>query len=183
VQRISVLPLVLAVCFTTAMQAQAPAPKPDAEVKKLRSVVGHWTYEGESQPGAWGPGGKSSGKVNCQMILGGSFLQCLATEMGASRETQHLRIDGYDPVNRNFYSQVYFDDGRTDSLALNLTGDTFTWAGKLAISGKQYQFKATFVSAPDSTSATSKFEISLDGKTWMPFSDARYTKVKPAAKK
>jgi hypothetical protein len=183
-QRISILLLVLVVCFATAMQAQAPAPKPGPEVKKLRvGGVGHWTYEGEAKPGPLGPGGKFTGEFTGQMILGGFFFQGRWTEKGPAGETHGLEIDGYDPVNKNFSSGFYSDDGSTFSGVLTITGNTWTYAGRFVVGGKENQFKGTFVLTPDLASATYKTEISADGTTWTPLGESRWTKVKPAAQK
>jgi hypothetical protein len=182
-RRVTILLLALVVCFATAMQAQAQAPKPDPELKKLRVVVGDWTYEGEAKPGPLGPGGKFTGEYTARMILGGFFLQERWTEKGPAGETRGLALDGYDPVNKNFSGEMYSDDGSTLSAVLTITGNTWTFAGKLVAAGKPYQFKGTFVLAADLASGTYKTEISADGKTWTPLGESRWTKAKPAAKK
>ena len=181
--RISVLLFVLVVFLAVAMQAQAPAPKPDPEVKKLHAVVGHWTYEGEAKPAPWCLGGKFTGEYTCQMILGGFFLQCRLTEKSPAGEGRILEIDGYDPVNKNLTHDSYGDDGGRFSGVLTITGNTWTHVGRWVSEGKQYQYKGTFVLAPDLTSGTYKDEISLDGKTWTTCEESRYTKVQPAPKK
>jgi hypothetical protein len=94
-QRISVLLLLLVVCSATAMPAQALAPEPGPEARKLHAAVGHWKYEGELKPGPLGPGGKYTGEMTCQMILGGFFLQCQVSGKEAGRESRLLEIDGY----------------------------------------------------------------------------------------
>ena len=182
-KRISILLLLLVVCFATAMQAQAPAPKPAPELKKLSVIVGHWTYEGEYKTGPLGPGGKFTGEYTARMILGGFFLQAGSTESGPAGETRGLDIEAYDPVNKNFVGNWYLSDGSTFSGGLTVSGNTYTWAGKLVTAGKQYQFKGTFVFAPDLASGTYKQELSADGKTWTPFGESRWTMVPPAAKK
>ena len=60
-----------------------------------------------------------------------------------------------------------------------------TFAGKASSSaGKQGLFKTTDVFAADLMSYTEKLEISIDdGKTWIPYSESKCTKVKPARKK
>jgi hypothetical protein len=179
--RISILLFFLVVCSATAMQAQAP--KPDPEVKKLRSVVGDWTYEGEYKPGPLGPGGKFTGEYTARMILGGFFLQERWTEKGPAGEARSLALDGYDPVNKNFSGEMYSDDGSRITAAFTITGNTWTIPGKLVTGGKQYQFKGTFVLAADLASGTYKTEISVDGTTWTPWFEEKYTKVPPAAKK
>jgi hypothetical protein len=174
---------ILVLCFTTTMQAQAPTPKPGPEVKKLHVLVGRWTYEGEYKPGPLGPGGKVSGEYDGRMILGGFFFEGRATEKGPAGQSRGLEIDGYDPVNKNFSYHYFMDDGSALTGALTVAGNTWTGAAKLVTAGKQYQFKGTFVLAADLASGTFEGEISVDGKTWTPWFEMKYTKVPPAAKK
>ena len=183
VKRISMLLFLSVFCFTTAMQAQAPAPKPDPALKKLSVLVGRWTYEGEFQASPLGPAGKVTGERTYQIILGGFFFQGRWTQKGPAGETQALEITGYDPVNKNLSSEFYFGDGGRASAVLTISGNAWTWAGKGVIGGKQMSFKETFVLAADLMSMTDKGEISTDGKTWTPLFERTHTKVKPAAKK
>jgi len=182
-QRIIVLLFLAVFCSATAMQAQAPAAKPDPEVKKLHADLGHWTYEGEAKPGPGCLGGKFTGEMTCQMILGGFFLQCRFTEKDATGEGRILEIDGYDPVNKNFTHNSYADDGGRFSGVLTITGNTWTYTGRRDNEGKPHQYKGTFVFAPDLASGTFEDEISPDGKTWTTCEESKYTKVKAAAKK
>jgi hypothetical protein len=117
------------------------------------------------------------------MILGGFFLQCQEPGKGPESEMRLLEICGYDPVNKNFPGEFYFSDGTRFSRVLSITGNAWTFAGKLAMAGRQYRFKATFAYAADSTSATEKTELSTDGKTWTPLGEEKWAKAKPAAKK
>jgi hypothetical protein len=182
-QRIRLLLLVLVVFSATAMQAQAPAPKPDPEVKKLHADLGHWTYEGEAKPSPLGPGGKFTGEFDGRMILGSFFFQGWGTDKGPAGEGRYLEIDGYDPVNKNFTSDIYDDDGSRFSGVLTITGNTRTYVGKTVKPGRRYQYKGTFTFAPDLASGTYKEEISLDGKTWIPYGESKWTKAQPAPKK
>ena len=179
--RIRVLLVVLVACFATTVQAQTPTAKPDPEVKKLHVGLGHWTYEGEAKPGPGCLGGKFTGKMTCQMILGGFFLKCRF--MGEEPAGELIEIDGYDPVNKNFTHDSYSDDGGRFSGVLTITGNTWTHTGRWVSEGKQYQYKGTFVFAPDLASGTFKDELSLDGKTWTTCEESKYTKVQPALKK
>ena len=181
--RTSAVLFLLVFCFATVVHAQAPAPKPDPELKKLHALVGHWTYEGEYKPGPLGPGGKYTGEMTYQMILGGFFLQWRFTEKGPAGETRGLGIYGFDPVNTNFPAQSYTDNGSTFSGVLTVTQNTYIYTGKFVVVGKPYQAKATFEVAPDLASANTKLEISPDGKTWTVFAESKNTKVRPAAKK
>jgi hypothetical protein len=173
---------VLVVFFPMTIQAQPQAPKPDPEVRKLHAMVGHWTYEGEYKPGPLGPGGKFTGEDNCQMILGGFFLQCQGAEKGPRGEGRVLELHGYDPVNKNFISDTYGDGGGRFSGVLTISGNTWTYEEKWAVAGKQYRVKDSMVLAPDLTTGTDKVEISSDGTTWAPFWETKWTKAKPAPK-
>jgi hypothetical protein len=179
--RTSALLFLLVFCPATATQAQAPEPGPEA--KKLHVLVGHWTYEGESKAGPLSPGGKYTGEMTCQMILGGFFLQCQVSGKADGSEARLIEIDGYDPVNKSFSCQSYFDDGSTFPRVLTIAGNTWTYVGKLAAAGKEYQYKDSLIFAPDLASATEEAQISVDGKTWTPFTESKWTKAQPAAKK
>lgn len=182
-RRICVLLVVLAACLATNTRAQGPAAKPDPEVKKLHADLGLWTYEGEAKPGPGCLGGKFTGEMTCHMILGGFFLQCRFTEKEPEGESRLLVIEGYDPGNKNFTHDSYSDYGSKSSAVLTISGNTWTYAGRWASEGKEYQYKGTFTFAPDLASGTYKDELSLDGKTWTSCEESRYTKVKPAPKK
>jgi len=183
-KRISVLLLVLMVCFATAMQAQVQAPKPGPEVKKLSVYLGHWTYEGESKPGPWGPGGKFTGERDVRWILRGFYLETRVREKGPAGESQSIEIDGYDPVNKTFTWAVYVDNGEMASgVATFSSGTTETYSGKSVGGGKQYLIRGTDVFAPDLLSFTEKDEASTDGKTWMTVWEYKATKAQPAPKK
>ena len=184
-QRFHILLSLVFACVAAAMlaQAPAPAPKPDPALEKLLPLVGHWTYEEEWKAGPLGPGGKMTGIYDAHMILGGFFLQAEQTEKGAMGEIRNLEIDAYDPVNRNFTSDTFLSDGTKSSFTITVSGNTITWAGTLTFAGKQYQFKEPMVFAPDFMSATAKAEVSVDGKTWTPAWEGKWTKAKRAEKK
>jgi len=183
-QRISLLLSFLVVCSATAMQAQAQAPKPDPEVKKLGVYLGHWTYEGESKPGPWSPGGKLTGERDARWILGGFYVEFRTREKGPTGESQSIEIDGYDLANKTATWTVYADDGETVSgVSAFSSRTTQTWSGKFVFGGKQYLVRGTDIFAPDLLSFTEKSEFSSDGKTWMPDWVFKATKAQPAAKK
>jgi hypothetical protein len=164
--------------------AQKSSPKPDPALEKLQILVGHWTAEGEYKAGPLGPGGKFTGEYIGQMILGGFFFQGQETQKGTLGEKQILDIEWYDPLSKNFASSVYQSDGSALlGLVATVSGNTVTWAGKFVFAGKQYLIKTPMVVEPGLMSATAGAKISVDGNTWIPFMEAKYTKVKLARKK
>jgi len=161
---------------------QAQAPKPDPEMAKAANAfVGHWTYEGEYKPGPLGPGGKVTGVYDIKTILGGFFLQDRWTEKGPWGETHGLEIDRYDPVNKNFVAAEFHDDGSIVSGASTFDGKTFNYKATFVAGGKQYSLNNIMLLVADG-SFTAKVEISADGKTFVPFMEAKFTKTKAATK-
>jgi hypothetical protein len=181
----TLIALIVTACFSLTAFAQQSTlqTKPDPELKKLAVYVGQWKYEGEYKPGPLGPAGKATGDATGEMILRGFFLEWRWKEKASTTETRGLEILNYDPMNRNYASTSYTDDGSSSSGAYVLGGNTFNYSGKFVVSGKQYLSRATEVFAADLASFAQKAEISVDGKTWLPYFEAKFTKAKPAPKK
>jgi hypothetical protein len=169
--------------FAVSLWAQTAAPKPDPEFKKLDVFLGKWTYEIEYKAVLWGPATKASGEQTSKRILGGFFFQNQFTEKGTTGEMQGIEIIGYDPANKNFFSNEYHSDGNMWSGAYIFNGNTLVYTGKFMIMGKPYMVKSSITPAADSMSIMEKGEISTDGKAWAPFFEAKLTKAKPAPKK
>ena len=185
-RRFVVLFLLLMVVIVSVMRAQTPAtaPKPDPEIKKLQVLVGHWTYEGEHKPGPLGPGGKVSGEYTGQWRVGGFILEVSVIEKSSVGTTRILEIDEYSPMDKTIHWTNWASNGGRMTGTITITGNTITWEGKFTANGKEYHVRAPYVFSADNTSATGKADISADdGKTWMPWIEATYTKAKPAAKK
>ena len=118
------------------------------------------------------------------MVLGGIFFQGQETQKGTMGEKQIPDIEWYDPLNKTFASSVYQSDGSALlGLVATVSGNTVTWAGKFVFAGKQYLIKTPMVVEPGLMSATAEAKISVDGNAWIPFMEAKYTKVKLARKK
>jgi hypothetical protein len=178
---VSLVVLVFAVSLWA--QAQPQAPKPSPELNKLGVMVGHWTYEGEYKAGPGGPNGKAKGEEFIQWILGGYFLQDLEIETGALGDARMALLYAYDPVKKNFVCSGLMNDGGPASAIAKVSGNTIIWEGRALLAGKETLIKNTFIVAADLMTMTQKAEVSTDGKTWTPFFDAVFTKVKPAPKK
>jgi len=181
--RFSLVMFVLAGCLVTALHGQTPAPKPDPEFKKLQVLVGHWTYDGEYKPGPLGAGAKIKGEWTYQFILKGFVLEGHATEKADGGETHYLEIDEYDPGSKKISMSMCGDDGSRYSGVIISSGNTLTWEGRFAVGGKEYKFREPFVMSADLMSGTARGEISIDGKTWVPFFEGKFTKIKPVAKR
>jgi hypothetical protein len=182
-KRVTLLVGLVFLVFAVSLWAQTTAPKPDPELKKLGIMVGHWTYEGEYKAGPGGPNGKAKGEEFIQWILGEFFLQDLEIETGAFGDARMALLYAYDPIKKNIVGSGLMNDGGTVSATAKVNGNTIIWEGRGVIGGKETLLQNTFVVAADLMTMTQKAEVSTDGKTWTPFFDAVFTKVKPAPKK
>ncbi len=162
---------------------QTQAPMPDPEIKKLHAWVGRWTAHAKIKAGPFGPGGKNNIEYTGQMILGGFFFQGRWRDKGFRGEGRGFHIDAYNPVNKDFTSSWFMDDGSTFSGSLTISGDTYTYEGHLVVAGKSSLLRDIFVLAPDRMSMKVRAESSVDGKTWTPLSEGKYIKIKPTPKK
>jgi hypothetical protein len=177
-KRITIAVSVAVLVFAVAIWAQTTAPKPDPELKKFDVWVGHWTMTEEYKSGPLGSYGKGTATMTMERILGGFFFRNQMEEKGAMGAVHTLEIIGYDPVNKNFFSNEYHDDGNSASGTYVFDGNTCTYTGKFMIGGKPYMTKNTVIFAADWMSFTAKAETSVDGATWTPIFEGKGTKKK-----
>jgi hypothetical protein len=165
------------VLFTASAWAQM-APKPGPEVKKLDYFVGSWTVDGTIGPGPWGSGGKFSSTDTSEWMPGNFFVEGrsdfkMPPEIGGDGKA--IAFMGYD-TDANLYTYDEFNSqGRHETSKGTVSGDIWTWTTTQNYGGQEVKQKMTMkVLSP--ASYTVKFEISLDGTTWMTFMDAKATK-------
>ena len=171
---IYVLALVL---LSLSVGAQMPA-KPGPEVKKLDYFIGSWSTEGTVAQGPWGMGGKFSSAGTAEWMSGNFFVISHADfkmppEVGGDGKA--VALLGYD-TNQNVYTYDGFNSqGQHESSKGTVSGDTWIWTGEATYDGQDIKQKMTMkILSP--SSYTMKFEVSLDGTTWMTFMDGKATK-------
>lgn len=182
-KRASILLFLLVVCHFTIMPAQTAAPKPDPEFQKLTFLVGRWIEDGEYKAGPWGPAVKIKGEWRYDLLLNGFVLQGHCTEKSAEGVVNYLEIDEFDNVTKKITDSVAGDDGSRLSGNIVFSGKTPAWVGTFVIGGKPVQFREPFEFSANLMSGTAKGEFSEDGKTWAPFFEGTFTKVKSEPKK
>jgi hypothetical protein len=172
--------LIAAVCLSwTAFAQQSNQPaKPGPEVQKMSIWYGDWTYEGEILTTPLGPGAKVTGKMTCRPVLSRFAVECTYDEKGPSGETHSIELCWYDPANKK-YAYVYLsNDGYMEQgpFMMNENGDT--WEANCVAGGKPFKMRGVEVVLSGGTILTRKPEISIDGKTWLPYASFKTTKVK-----
>ena len=169
------------VLLIAAVGLRAQTPKPYPERMKLEPFIGDWVSQGEAKATPLGPAGKITGKASGKWILDGFALQWeYSTTTAEGKVVTGREIDCYDPVTRTFPAR-WFDTGGayTDGVYIP-NGNVIVFQGTTTEATRKYGFKQTYTYAPDFNSYTYKDEISMDGKTWIPASEAKGTRVKPA---
>lgn len=152
--------------------------KPGPELKKLDAFVGTWTTDGTVAQGPWGAGGKFSATNTTDWMSGNFFTEGhsdfkMPAEIGGDgKETVYM---GYD-TDQNVYTYDSFStQGRHNVSTGTVTGDTWLWTSEAIYSGQHIKQKMTIkILTPASHSV--KFEISLDGTSWMTFMEGKATK-------
>jgi hypothetical protein len=160
--------------FSVFGQETSQQSKPAPELKKLANYLGQWRYEGEYKASPFGPAMKMTGNATGEMILGGFFLEWRWKEQPG---TQGVEIIAYDPINKNYSASYFSDDGSRAQGAYLLDPSKNSYSGKLNTGGKQIPMRVIEVFAPDQKSFTQKIELSIDGKSWTPLFEGRYTKL------
>ena len=173
----------LLLLFTASIQAQVQAPKPGPEYKTYEVWVGDWTYEGEAKETPLGPGGKFSGKSTVRWILSGFFLEYRAQEQGPLGDLEIVEFDWYDAATKRYPYQGYMNNGEVYSATATVSGSVWKISGTQTHKGVQYKIRGATTFAADGKSNTWKYEMSPDGKKWVPFHEARRPKSQAPARK
>jgi len=152
--------------------------QPGPEVKKLDYFAGAWTVEGTIAQGPWGMGGKFTSTNTTEWMPGNFFLQGhsefkMPPEIGGDGKA--VSFMGYDTEQNLYTFDEFNSQGRRESSKGSVSGDTWTWNSTQTYGGQEIQQRMTIkVLSPSSYSM--KFEVSMDGKNWMPFMEAKATK-------
>lgn len=162
--------------FASAIQAQAPKPYP--ELKQLELFAGQWSGEGESKATPIGKAGKSSYTQTADWILGGFFLHWQYSFKGPDGEFKGIEVDSYDPKIKVLRAQWWSSDGSITTGTYTRRGNVIEFSGKTVATEKQFDYRQKYTFSADGMSYTCREEISMDGKTWIPSSESKGTKIK-----
>ncbi len=151
---------------------------PGSEVKKLDYFLGTWTTEGTVAQGPWGTGGKFSSSETYEWMPGNFFVQGhsdfkMPPEVGG--DGKEVSFMGYDTQQNVYTYDAFNSQGRRETSKGTASGDTWTWTSSANYGGQDIQQKMT-VKALSPSSYSMKFEISMDGKSWMTFMEGKATK-------
>lgn len=157
----------------------SPAVAASPEMQKLAVWHGDWTSVGEYHATPLGPAGKFTGTLSGRPILNGTAAEFITRERGAAGEVEGRELCWFDPAAQKFAYVFLGSDGYFEQGFFTLTGERCEWECTGAAAGSVFRSRGTEVASPDRQVLTRKAEISLDGKTWLPFFDSKFTKVVP----
>lgn len=170
--------LILSLVFAAASAWAQMGGAPGAEVKKLDYFVGTWNTEGTVAQGPWGMGGKFTATDTSSWMPGNFFVEShsdfkMPPEVGGDGKS--IGFMGYDTDANSYTFDQFNSQGRRENSKGTLSGDTWTWTSSANYGGQDIQQKMTIKTVSPSA-YNLKFEISMDGKNWMAFMDAKATK-------
>lgn len=168
----------LIVVLSTAIVAQAPAPQPGPEHKRLERFAGTWKLEGKMHPSPLGQGGPFTGTETCRMFEGGFHLTCDSTGTGPMGAMNGHAIMSWDADAKQYrYFAINSQMPQPEEATGTVTGDTWTWTGKTDLGGgKSINSRFTMVEESP-TVHKAKWEVSQDGSSWTVVMEGTSTKT------
>jgi hypothetical protein len=168
-----------------ALAADAPAaPKPTPDHEKLAYFVGKWTMEGDMKESPAGPGGKLTGKDNCEWFEGKFAVVCNSTGTSPMGPTKGLGILGYSAEEKAYTYYGVDNSGQVQTTVPRGTkdGDTWTYTDESKMGGKM--IKSRYIVKEESPSAyTFKWEIQGEDGKWATIVEGKETKAATSKKK
>ena len=125
-----------------------------------------------------GPGGKMTGSDTVTWLPGEFFVQRRFQWTSPVGEMRGLEILGYD-TGKKTYTYNFFDNMGTMGVGtLTHKGTTFSATGSASSGGQVMHERCALTFGGGNATMTIKCEVSMDGKTFMPFIEGTATKVK-----
>ncbi|MGA2855405.1 MAG: nuclear transport factor 2 family protein [Candidatus Sulfotelmatobacter sp.] len=115
--------------------------------------------------------------MTARSVSNGFGLESVSNEESPSGEKQTVEVDTYDPVTKSYPHIVVSSDGSFYQGSFTVNGSVGRWEGIWVVNGKRYKNRGTSTVAPDGMSYIDRGEISVDGKTWVPWFTTKFTRV------
>lgn len=168
--------VVASLLLIAVASAQLPVPKPGPELKKLDYFAGTWTSDGDVKPGPMGPGGKMTMTQEGKWMDGGFYVVVhSAYKSGAMGDGSGTAFLGYDPQDKVYTYDEFNSQGEAVHAKGTVDGDTWTWNNDMKMGPQTAKGRFTEkILSP--TAYNFKFEMSMDGTTWITVMDGKVTK-------
>lgn len=170
----------VALC-TCALWAQDPKATPGPEQKALGHFVGNWKIEGTMEASPISPAGKFTGTEKCAMFEGWHLI-CESTGTGPMGAMKGHAVMSYDRSAKQYRYFSVSNMPDAESATGTLSGNTWTWTGKMDAGGQTIHSRFTLVETSP-TVHTVKWEMSMDGTNWKQMMSGTSTKITAAKTK
>jgi Protein of unknown function (DUF1579) len=176
--KLTTLAVIAALSAVGAQVAEAQAPQPTAEHKRLGYFVGKWKVEGEMKPGPMGPGGKFTSSDTCEWFEGGFSVICRSEGKMPAGQVKSLGILGYSPEEKvyTYYGTDNSGMGMASVPKGTLQGDTWTYNDESTMGGAKVKSRVT-IKELSPTSHTFRMEFQGPDGKWMPAMESKSTKA------
>lgn len=162
--------------LASSVVAQAVAPKPGPEQKRIAYFAGRWNYDGAVKQSGMGPGGKIKTSETCEWFAGGFHLICRSEGTGPRGAGKGESTMGYDPAEKSYTYHAINSLGDGFFVRGNVKGPVWTWTNEGKVDGKPMKFRAT-ITEQSPSAYTFKLETSSEGNGWEVVEEGRSTKV------
>ncbi|HWB43636.1 MAG TPA: DUF1579 family protein [Gemmatimonadales bacterium] len=170
--------MLAALVVVAAPVAEAQAPQPSAEHKRLGYFVGRWAAEGELKSGPMGPGGKFTAADTCEWFEGGFSVVCRSEGRMPTGPARSIGILGYSAEEKVYTYYGVDNSGMTMASVAKgtLQGDTWTYTDESTMGGAKVKSRVTIKElSPTAYSFRMEFQAP-DGK-WLPVMESKNTKA------
>jgi hypothetical protein len=169
--------VVAVLCGTAIVVAQATAPKPGPEHKRLERMVGHWNYQGEAKASPLGPAGKISASETCEWFQGGFGVVCRAKGTGPKGPMTNMSVMSYDAARKAYTYYALSSQGDNIFVRGNISGKVWTFEDTIEAEGQQMKIRATMTEESPTVSAF-KLEVGPPAGQMMVIEEGKSTKQK-----
>ena len=178
----TLITLIAAMCLVTLAFAE-PNKTPQASnlssqaMDKLQVWCGDWNYEGIIHATPVGLEAKFTGKMVGRSVFNGFAVECNYAEKGPAGESSYVEYCWYDSVAKNF-AYVYLGNDYIEQGPFKFDGKICAWEARCVTGGKTFTMRGKETVGADQQTLSRTAEISMDGKTWLPFLEMKLTRAK-----
>jgi Protein of unknown function (DUF1579) len=163
----------------SACAAEAAAPKPTAEHKRLGYFVGTWKTEGKMLPSEMGPGGTMTAVDRCSWFDGGFAVICNSEGTSPLGPSKAIGILSYSPEEKVYTYTGVDNSGMTMTTVPRGTrqGDTWSYNDESMMGGKKVKSRVT-IKEISPTEYTFKMDMQAPDGKWATTMESKSTKTK-----
>jgi hypothetical protein len=144
-------------------------PKPAPQLKKLNFLIGQWHTSGKVLKGSSGPSKIIRGMDTYEWISGGFFILHRVDVFMGNEKTEAIEIIGYDENRKCYFMKSFDNKGASMTMYATLEKPGVLKFGDSSM-------RSVLTAQKKGHSMSAKWELSENGKTWIPWMNLRFDK-------